>query len=199
MSVSTQQANDGYVSLHGPLLPMLGSVPRSPCHQGCGGEGAAPCPHRITSNGNLCCPPKASSKTQSIFLSRPTHSPPPSKRERCFVCLFFAWKVLSYNLKENKRTSSPRQTRSSACHQPAKVPAILPSKCLHQNRALSPAGLNAIPWECHRSSKYGWSPPGKESGLQPLILGCWFWLCNLSAEKSWPSFFNLSLPQSPPV
>ena len=60
MSVSTQQANDGYVS-HGPLLPMLGSVPRSPCHQGCGGEGAAPCPYRIASNGNLYCPPKASS------------------------------------------------------------------------------------------------------------------------------------------
>lgn len=91
------------------------------------------------------------------YLPFQTHSQPSSleKREHCFVCLFFAWKVLSYNLKENKRTSSPRQTRSSALHQPAKVPAILPSKCLHQNRALSLAGLNSIPQECHRSSEYG--------------------------------------------
>lgn len=114
-----------------------------------------------------------------------THPQPSSFKKRALFCLLvFAWKVLSYNLKENKRTSSPRQTRSSARHQPTKVPAILPSKCLRRNRALSPAGLNSIPQECHRSSEYGWSPPGKESGLQPLILGCCFWLCNLSAEKS---------------
>lgn len=60
------------------------------------------------------------SSTQSTFLPRPTHSPRPLNRDGCLVGLFvFVRKVLSYNLKETKRTSYPPRTRTSTHHHPA--------------------------------------------------------------------------------
>lgn len=117
--------------MSGAFAPQVGQLSKepvsslplgSPVETGCGAKTGSEWRSPLHWNPHGQSKPQNFQHTKS-FLSRPTQSPGPLQRDGCSVCLLVcisAWKVLSYNLRETKGTSSPQQTRTSTHSRPAK-------------------------------------------------------------------------------